>query len=85
MNATPVLLLADGAGATRTRSSWPGGGLGSARWSSRWAVSGTVLSYELGLLWPGLMGIPFALEGVWLFVEGIFTAIYLYGWERLSP
>jgi cytochrome d ubiquinol oxidase subunit I len=56
------------------------------------AVSGTVLSYELGLLWPGLMGrygsvfgIPFALEGVWFFVEGIFTAIYLYGWERLSP
>jgi len=56
------------------------------------AVSGTVLSYELGLLWPGLMGrygaafgIPFAIEGVWFFVEAIFTAIYLYGWRRLSP
>ncbi len=56
------------------------------------AVSGTVSSYELGLLWPGLMGqygaafgIPFSIEGVWFFVEAIFTAIYLYGWRRLSP
>jgi cytochrome bd ubiquinol oxidase subunit I len=56
------------------------------------AVSGTVLSYELGLLWPGLMGrygaafgIPFAIEGIWFFVEAIFTGIYLYGWRRLSP
>ena len=56
------------------------------------AVSGTVLSYELGLLWPGLMGrygaafgIPFSIEGIWFFVEAIFTAIYLYGWRRLSP
>ena len=56
------------------------------------AVSGTVLSYELGLLWPGLMGnygsafgIPFAIEGIWFFVEAIFMAIYLYGWRRLSP
>src|SRR4051794_39995269 len=56
------------------------------------AVSGTVLSYELGLLWPGLMGrygaafgIPFSIEGVWFFVEAIFTAIYLYGWRRLAP
>lgn len=55
------------------------------------AVSGTVLSYELGLLWPGLMGtygsafgIPFAIEGIWFFLEAIFTAIYLYGWRRLS-
>jgi cytochrome bd ubiquinol oxidase subunit I len=56
------------------------------------AVSGTVLSYELGLLWPGLMGrygsafgIPFAIEGIWFFVEAIFTAVYLYGWRRLPP
>jgi cytochrome d ubiquinol oxidase subunit I len=55
------------------------------------AVSGTVLSYELGLLWPGLMGrfgaafgIPFSLEGIWFFVEAIFTAIYLYGWRGLA-
>ena len=54
------------------------------------AVSGTVLSYELGLLWPGLMGtfgpaygVPFSIEGIWFFIEAIFTAIYLYGWRRL--
>jgi cytochrome bd ubiquinol oxidase subunit I len=56
------------------------------------AVSGTVLSYELGLLWPGLMGrygaafgIPFSVEGIWFFVEAIFTAIYVYGWRKLPP
>jgi cytochrome bd ubiquinol oxidase subunit I len=54
------------------------------------AVSGTVLSYEMGLLWPVLMGtygpaygIPFSIEGIWFFVEAIFTAIYAYGWRRL--
>jgi cytochrome d ubiquinol oxidase subunit I len=56
------------------------------------AVTGTVLSFEMGLLWPGLMntygsvlGIPFGMEGVFFFLEAIFTAIYLYGWRRLSP
>jgi cytochrome d ubiquinol oxidase subunit I len=56
------------------------------------AVSGTVLSFELGLLWPGLMGrygaaygIPFAVEGIFFFLEAIFVAIYIYGWRRLSP
>src|SRR4051794_1512639 len=56
------------------------------------AVSGTVLSFELGLLWPGLMGrfgaafgIPFAVEGLFFFVEAIFVAIYLYGWQRMRP
>jgi cytochrome bd ubiquinol oxidase subunit I len=56
------------------------------------AVSGTILSFEMGLLWPGLMGIfgsvfglPFALEGFAFFVEAIFIGIYLYGWDRLSP
>ena len=56
------------------------------------AVTGTVLSFEMGLLWPGLMrrfgsviGLPFALEGIFFFVEAIFTAIYLYGWRRLRP
>jgi cytochrome d ubiquinol oxidase subunit I len=56
------------------------------------AVSGTVLSFELGLLWPGLMGrygaaygIPFAVEGIFFFLEAIFVAIYIYGWNRLSP
>ena len=54
------------------------------------AVSGTVLSFELGLLWPGLMGrfgaaygIPFAVEGLFFFLEAIFVAIYVYGWDRL--
>jgi cytochrome d ubiquinol oxidase subunit I len=56
------------------------------------AVSGTVLTFELGLLWPGLMGrfgaaygIPFAVEGLFFFLEAIFIAIYIYGWDRLSP
>jgi cytochrome bd ubiquinol oxidase subunit I len=56
------------------------------------AVTGTVLSFELGLLWPGLMGrygdvfgIPFGFEGIFFFSEAIFIAIYLYGWKRLSP
>jgi cytochrome bd ubiquinol oxidase subunit I len=56
------------------------------------AVSGTVLSFEMGLLWPGLMsaygdviGLPFAMEGIAFFVEAIFIGIYLYGWDRLPP
>ena len=56
------------------------------------AVSGTVLSFEMGLLWPGLMGrfgdvlgLPFAFEGLSFFVEAIFLGIYLYGWDRMPP
>jgi cytochrome d ubiquinol oxidase subunit I len=56
------------------------------------AVSGTVLSFELGLLWPrfmafagGVIGMPFSLEGFAFFTEAIFLGLYLYGWERLSP
>jgi cytochrome bd ubiquinol oxidase subunit I len=56
------------------------------------AVSGTVLSFELGLLWPGFMrhagpliGMPFSLEGFAFFLEAIFIGVYLYGWERVSP
>src|SRR5215813_5881924 len=56
------------------------------------AVSGTVLSFELGLLWPEFMrwagpiiGMPFSLEGFAFFTEAIFLGIYLYGWERVSP
>ncbi|MFI2760467.1 cytochrome ubiquinol oxidase subunit I [Streptomyces echinatus] len=56
------------------------------------AVSGTVLTFELGLLWPGLMGkygpafgFPFAVEGLFFFLEAIFVAIYIYGWKRLPP
>ena len=54
------------------------------------AVSGTILSFELGLLWPGLMqqfgdvvGLAFALEGIAFFTEAIFLGIYVYGWGRL--
>jgi cytochrome d ubiquinol oxidase subunit I len=56
------------------------------------AVSGTVLSFELGLLWPHFMefagpiiGMPFSLEGFAFFTEAIFLGIYLYGWDRISP
>ncbi|MFM8567349.1 MAG: cytochrome ubiquinol oxidase subunit I [Gemmatimonadota bacterium] len=56
------------------------------------AVSGTVLSFELGLLWPGFMeyagaiiGMPFSLEGFAFFTEAIFLGVYLYGWNRLTP
>jgi cytochrome bd ubiquinol oxidase subunit I len=56
------------------------------------AVSGTVLSFDMGLLWPGLMGrfgsaigIPFSFEGIFFLLEAVFTAIYLYGWDRLHP
>jgi cytochrome bd ubiquinol oxidase subunit I len=56
------------------------------------AVSGTALSFELGLLWPhfmqlagGVIGPAFALEGYAFFIEAIFLGLYLYGWDRLSP
>jgi cytochrome d ubiquinol oxidase subunit I len=55
------------------------------------AVSGTALSFELGLLWPTFMeyagpviGMPFSLEGFAFFLEGIFLGIYLYGWDKVS-
>jgi cytochrome bd ubiquinol oxidase subunit I len=56
------------------------------------AVTGTVLSFELGLLWPGLMGrfgnvfgLAFDIEAIAFFLEAILIAIYIYGWDRLSP
>jgi len=55
-------------------------------------VTGTILSFELGLLWPNFMatfgsvfGLAFGLEGFSFFLEAIFIAIYVYGWDRLSP
>jgi cytochrome d ubiquinol oxidase subunit I len=55
------------------------------------AVSGTILSFEMGMLWPGLMdrfgevyGFPFTLEGFAFFIEAIFVGVYLYGWNRMS-
>src|SRR5215471_11475244 len=56
------------------------------------AVSGTVISFELGLLWPSyinfagqIIGPLFAFEGIFFFTEAIFLGIYLFGWNRLSP
>jgi cytochrome d ubiquinol oxidase subunit I len=56
------------------------------------AASGTIISVELGLLWPrfmafagGIIGLPFSLEGAAFFLEAIFVGIYIYGWDRLSP
>ncbi|MDX6699684.1 MAG: cytochrome bd ubiquinol oxidase subunit [Solirubrobacteraceae bacterium] len=55
-------------------------------------VTGTILSFEMGLLWPAFMaaygevfGLGFALEGFSFFLEAIFIGVYLYGWDRLSP
>src|SRR5215210_1748013 len=55
-------------------------------------VTGTILSFELGVLWPNFMatfgdvfGLGFTLEGFSFFLEAIFIGIYLYGWDRLSP
>src|SRR5438876_6144934 len=55
-------------------------------------ITGTILSFELGLLWPGftgtfggVFGLGFAIEGFSFFMEAIFIGIYVYGWERLSP
>src|SRR6266542_2534588 len=56
------------------------------------AVTGTVLTFEFGLLWPRFMGkwgaafgIPFSVEGLFFFVEAIFIALYIFGWKRLRP
>src|SRR4051812_40430020 len=56
------------------------------------AVTGTVLSFEFGLLWPvftgrfgKVFGVLFAIEGIFFFLEAIFVAIYIFGWERLKP
>jgi cytochrome d ubiquinol oxidase subunit I len=55
-------------------------------------VTGTILSFEMGLLWPEFMatfgdvfGLGFGIEGFSFFMEAIFIAIYVYGWDRLSP
>src|SRR3954452_22679954 len=56
------------------------------------AVTGTVLSFEFGLLWPqfehrfgSVFGIAFAIEGIFFLLEAIFLAVYIYGWKRLAP
>src|ERR687889_841539 len=55
-------------------------------------ITGTILSFEMGLLWPSftatfgsVFGLGFAVEGFSFFLEAIFIGIYVYGWDRLSP
>lgn len=55
-------------------------------------VTGTLLSFELGILWPGFMsafgdvfGLAFGLEGFSFFIEAIFISIYVYSWDKISP
>jgi cytochrome bd ubiquinol oxidase subunit I len=93
----PLLLcIAEGLALWRKDPVWM---LMARRWSKAvalifiiGAVSGTVISFELGLLWPtyinytgAILGPLFAIEGIFFFVEAIFLGIYLYGWDRLSP
>ncbi len=93
----PVLLcIAEGLGLRSGDTIWYAL---ARRWSQAFsilfvvgAVSGTAISFEMGLLWPrfmgfasGVIGVPFAMEGFAFFTEGIFLGLYLYGWDRLSP
>lgn len=93
----PMLMsIAEGIALWRGDETWM---LLARRWSKGFgvlfavgAVSGTVLSFELGLLWPrfmafsgGIIGLPFSAEGFAFFIEAIFLGLYLYGWERLNP
>src|SRR6266705_4227242 len=91
-----MLCIAEGLGLWHKDPDWM---LLARRWSKAvalifivGAVSGTVISFELGLLWPSyinstgaIVGTLFAIEGIFFFVEAIFVGIYLYGWDRLSP
>jgi cytochrome d ubiquinol oxidase subunit I len=93
----PLLMcVAEGLALWRRDEAWM---VLARRWSKAFgilfavgAVSGTVLSFELGLLWPrfmafsgGIFGLPFSAEGFAFFIEAIFLGLYLYGWDRLSP
>lgn len=95
--AMPLLMLAAGVQYRRTadpvyRTLGQRWAKGTAILFAVGAVSGTVLSFELGLLWPNFMafagpmvGLPFTLEGFAFFLEAIFLGLFLYGWDRLSP
>jgi cytochrome d ubiquinol oxidase subunit I len=91
-----MMLIANYLGLRRDDADW-------LRLAERWsrvaavtfavgAVTGTVLSFEMGLLWPGMferfgdvIGVPFALEGIFFFLEAILISIYLLGWRRMRP
>lgn len=79
-------------GATRYRGLTKAWSKGVAILFATGAVSGTMLSFELGLLWPTFMehagpifGMPFSLEGTAFFIEAIALGFFLYGWNRLKP
>ncbi len=91
-----LMFIAEGLGLRTKDTTWF---VLARRWSKAFAilfvvgaVSGTILSFEFGLLWPRFMGfatsvigLPFALEGFMFFLEAIFLGLYLYGWDRLTP
>lgn len=91
-----MMLLAEGLGMWRRDPVWY---RLAKRWSKAFcimyaigAVSGTILSFELGLLWLRFMkfagpifGLPFYIEATAFFIEAIFLGTYLYSWEKLSP
>src|SRR5256885_14521060 len=91
-----VMLIAEG---LPLRSGDPVWRALAVRWSKAFgilfavgAVSGTIISFELGLLFPrfmafagGIIGLPFSLEGFAFFIEAIFLGLYLYGWDRIPP
>src|SRR5438309_7863596 len=93
----PLLMsVAEGLALWRHDESWM---VLARRWSKAFgilfavgAVSGTVLSFELGLLWPRFMafsgaifGLPFSAEGFAFVIEAIVLGLYLYGWDPLTP
>ncbi len=91
-----LMFIAEGLGMRRRDTTWYSL---AKRWSKAFgilyaigAVSGTILSFELGLLWPRFMrfagpvfGLAFYLEAVAFFIEGVFLGVYLYSWDKLSP
>src|ERR1700730_11808069 len=92
----PLMSVAEAIGIRRHDPAWTAL---ARRWTKAFslifavgAVSGTALSFELGLLWPGfigfsgsMIGLPFSAEAFAFFLEAIFLGLYLYGWNRLSP
>ena len=91
-----MMFIAEGLGLRNRDATWY---TLAKRWSKAFgiqyaigAVSGTILSFELGLLWPRFMrfagpifGTPFFLEAIAFFIEAIFLGLYLYTWEKVSP
>lgn len=91
-----MMFIAEGLGLRQRDSTWY---TLAKRWSKAFgiqyaigAVSGTILSFELGLLWPRFMrfsgpifGTPFFLEAIAFFIEAIFLGLYLYTWDKVSP